>query len=529
MEILKRVSLVLPIFLLSAFAEATAPVAVDDNATTDPGQSVKIELLANDTDAEGDPISIQFVGGADNGSVDWVEGSSFATYTPNSGFANDTDTFTYTIVSIDSITEATETDIATVTVTVNAITEEPSSQTIENEVTGTNNKKVAGQLDLACDDLIADEGSPKNLRDRCLALAKLAEESPEKLNDILRMISPEEMLALKRVSSESTRMQMDKVSHRMQQRKVGGSNVAFSLNGYDLPINGGAAGDSSFPEYGVFASAHYSDVERDSTSLEAGYEYSATGVTMGVDRRFTPALLAGVAVGWTKHDLDYDGSGGSTNSDLYSVTLYTTSNWRGLNLDVQAGTERGSFDTQRNIQYDESGTTFDAKIKGNTDAAQYFASLQADYPISLDALSLTPYVRADYITMDIDAFEETGGEGYEMAVDEQTLKQYTFKAGLDASYAISQDWGVLLPYVGLSVVNETSNNYGSVSFVFVQDPNQQSFELGSEGEENLFYQLRVGSSAVLARGWSVFGDYSQILGYENTTAFQVNVGLRYEL
>ncbi len=527
MKKLKRVSFVLTILMASALAEATAPVAVNDSATTVQGEPVKIELLANDTDAEGDVIDIESVGGADKGSVVWNTGDSFVTYTPNSG-STGPDIFTYTIVSIDSITEAIERDTATVTVTIDPI-DTSTTQTIENEVTGTNNKKVAGQLDIACEDLIADESSPKNLRDRCLALATIAGESPEQLNDILRMISPEEMLALKRVGSESTRMQMDKVSHRMQQRKVGGSAVAFSLNGYDLPMNGGAAGDSAFPEYGVFASAHYSDVERDSTSLEAGYEYSATGVTMGVDRRFTPALVAGVAVGWTKHDLDYQDSGGSANSDLYSVTLYTTSNWRGLNLDVQLGTERGSYDTQRNIEYQESGTTFNAAIKGNTDASQYFASLQADYPISLDAISLTPFVRADYVTMKIDSFEETGGQGYEMAVDEQSLKQYTFKAGIDASYALSQDWGVLVPYVGVSVVNETSSDYGTVSFAFVQDPNQQSFELGSEGEENLFYQVRVGSSAVLARGWSVFGDYSQILGYENTTAFQVNLGVRYEL
>ncbi|WP_020406823.1 autotransporter outer membrane beta-barrel domain-containing protein [Hahella ganghwensis] len=530
MEKLKRVSPILPIIMFSAVAGATAPVAVDDNVATDEDTAVIIDLVANDTDVENDDIFVDSVSNAGNGTVTWDGESSTVTYEPDVGFSG-TDTFTYTIFSVDSFTEARETDTATVTVTVNALVDETPVEEetdLETEVTGTTNKTVASNLDNACNEL-ALGGSSNSLNDRCNALAEIADSSPEQINDIMTMIAPEEMLALKRVTSESTRMQMDKIGQRMQQRKAGGSAVAFSLNGYELPFNGGAAGDSTFPEYGVFASAHYSDVERDATSLEAGYEYTATGVTMGVDRRFTPALVAGIAVGWTKHDLDYLDAAGSANSDLYSVTLFSTTNWRGLNLDVQVGTERGSFDTQRNIRYQESGGTFNANINGNTDATQYFTSLQADYPISIDALSLTPYVRADYVSMDIDAFEETGGQGYELAVDKQTLKQYTFKVGLDASYAISRDWGVLVPYAGVSAVNETSNNYGSVSFVFIEDPTQQTFDLGSEGEENLFYQVRVGSSAVLAQGWSLFGDYSQILGYENTTAYQINLGVRYEL
>ncbi len=88
----------------------TAPIAVDDNATTAEGNSVTIDVLANDTDAEDDELLIDSFTQGSNGSVTEVEGK--LVYTPNSGFSG-TDSFTYLV------SDGLVTDEATVTVTVN--------------------------------------------------------------------------------------------------------------------------------------------------------------------------------------------------------------------------------------------------------------------------------------------------------------------------------------------------------------------------------------------------------------------------
>ena len=91
------------------------PTAVDDNATTLQDTSVTIAVRGNDTDPDGNALTVTGVTQGANGSVvtDNVTGDPI--YTPNSGFTG-TDSFTYTIDDGHGGTAS-----ATVTVTVNAV------------------------------------------------------------------------------------------------------------------------------------------------------------------------------------------------------------------------------------------------------------------------------------------------------------------------------------------------------------------------------------------------------------------------
>ncbi len=91
-----------------------APVAKDDTGETTSGKEVTIDVLANDTDADGDTLTVvRFDQGA-NGSVKLVDGK--LVYTPAAGFSG-TDTFDYVITD-----PAGHEAKATVTVTVKAPT-----------------------------------------------------------------------------------------------------------------------------------------------------------------------------------------------------------------------------------------------------------------------------------------------------------------------------------------------------------------------------------------------------------------------
>ncbi|MEM9498243.1 MAG: Ig-like domain-containing protein [Pseudomonadota bacterium] len=88
-----------------------APDAVDDAAETVTNTPVTVDVLANDTDPEEDPLSITDVGSASNGMVE-DNGDGTLTYTPDEGFTG-SDSFTYTIAD----GEGGE-DTATVNVTI---------------------------------------------------------------------------------------------------------------------------------------------------------------------------------------------------------------------------------------------------------------------------------------------------------------------------------------------------------------------------------------------------------------------------
>ena len=91
---------------------AGTPEARDDAATTQENNPVVINVVANDSDPNGDPLTVVGVTQGANGSV-VNNGDGTVTYNPNANF-NGSDSFTYTISDPGGLT-----DTATVRVTVN--------------------------------------------------------------------------------------------------------------------------------------------------------------------------------------------------------------------------------------------------------------------------------------------------------------------------------------------------------------------------------------------------------------------------
>ncbi|TOG70688.1 RTX toxin, partial [Vibrio parahaemolyticus] len=94
-----------------------APVAKDDIATTQEDTAVTIDVLPNDTDVDGDKLSIESVSvPKEQGTVEVVDGK--LVFTPAESFNGDAE-ITYTV------TDGALTDQATVKVTVNAVNDTP--------------------------------------------------------------------------------------------------------------------------------------------------------------------------------------------------------------------------------------------------------------------------------------------------------------------------------------------------------------------------------------------------------------------
>ena len=102
------------------------PLVQDDTVTTNEDEPITIAgaaLLANDSDADGDPLAIAAVGGAANGTA-VLNGDGSITYTPNANF-NGTDAFTCQVS--DGFGGLVT---ATVTVTVNPVNDAPAADAV---------------------------------------------------------------------------------------------------------------------------------------------------------------------------------------------------------------------------------------------------------------------------------------------------------------------------------------------------------------------------------------------------------------
>ncbi|HLL76417.1 MAG TPA: S8 family serine peptidase [Pyrinomonadaceae bacterium] len=102
---------------LAAVLDALPPTAANDTATTTERTAVNVNVLANDTDPDGDTLTVTSVGPASNGTV-VRNADGTLTYVPATGFVG-VDTFVYTICAPEGCLTSSST--AAVTVTVNKL------------------------------------------------------------------------------------------------------------------------------------------------------------------------------------------------------------------------------------------------------------------------------------------------------------------------------------------------------------------------------------------------------------------------
>ena len=121
------------------------PVAVDDAASTDEDVPVSVNAISNDTDPDGDALTISSFTQAADGSVADL-GGGVLEYTPDPGFFG-TDSFTYTI-SDSQGGSAT----ATVNVTIASVNDDP----VAVDDTITTDEGVAASVDVLANDGDAD-------------------------------------------------------------------------------------------------------------------------------------------------------------------------------------------------------------------------------------------------------------------------------------------------------------------------------------------------------------------------------------
>lgn len=120
------------------------PVAVNDSKNTSEDTPVNITVLANDTDVEGDTLTIT-AASASNGDASFSSGSSID-YTPNANY-NGSDTINYTISDGNGGTAN-----GTVTVTIAAVNDDP----VASNDTATTNEDTLKNINVLSNDSDAD-------------------------------------------------------------------------------------------------------------------------------------------------------------------------------------------------------------------------------------------------------------------------------------------------------------------------------------------------------------------------------------
>ncbi|MCG6860726.1 MAG: autotransporter outer membrane beta-barrel domain-containing protein [Chromatiaceae bacterium] len=357
-------------------------------------------------------------------------------------------------------------------------------------------------------------------------------------------------------SQTSVQSQIQNIGTRIAALRAGATGfsargLTFNVDGQSLPAGqiaeelihgltgtmGGAAGDTAlnFGPWGIFINGTVTSGDRDSTENVKGYDFDTWSVTLGADYRFRDNLVAGAALGYTKNDTDLDANGGTLDTDGFSLNLFGTYyHDSGLYLDGILTYGWNDYDQRRNIRYDIGSVSVDQSAKSDFDGSQWSASFGGGYSISHGAWSFGPTARLEYLETDVDGYAErmsnpnADGGGWATRIQGQDVTSFNSQLGGDISYAVSTNWGVLVPSVHLEWVHEFDDGAETVVGSFVEDTSGTPFFLPTDSPDTDYFNLRLGLSAQFAQGRSGFIYYRQLLGYEDLDAYTIGAGLRME-
>ena len=377
---------------------------------------------------------------------------------------------------------------------------------------------------------------------RCNAL--LAAGSP---NNVLTKVTSEQTAAQNTQALEMNNNQMAALSNRITAirsgRQTGRINIAglmFDNNGNPISttqlaklndtFNKAAAGDDSFDRLGIFVNGNIGFGDRRTTSNEAGYKLNTHGVTAGVDYRFTDNFLLGTAFGYNNATSGYYNNLGNMEADSYSGAIYGSFYTEGgFFVDGIFSGSHNNYASNRQIQYSLSTETINTNALGNNQGEEFNVAMTSGYNFNFGGLTVTPQIRVDYTTSQVDALNEQGGQGWALHVDQQQFESLQTAPGLQLAYAISLPWAVIMPMARAEYIHEFKNNSRNISTYFIQDSSQTRFNILTDNPDRDYIIASAGMSAQFAHGISAFVNYDTVQAQSYANNHNFTGGVRMEL
>ncbi len=137
----------------------------------------------------------------------------------------------------------------------------------------------------------------------------------------------------------------------------------------------------------------------------AGMTRDLAGFFSGVDRRFAPNWIAGIAGGYTSSSVHVGDRASCADIQAAHLTGYVGASYGAFNLRGGAGASFSTLDTSRSIMF--PGFFDTARARYNATTAQVFGEI--GYGLSLGRTALEPFAGLAWAHLNTDSFGETGG------------------------------------------------------------------------------------------------------------------------
>jgi outer membrane autotransporter protein len=525
---------------VAPFANAGTDRTIADTDAL-PGEDVTLDASAS-TDSDGTIVSYQWFRG----------GQLLATGVTATVQLDDGESFLTLVVTDEAGNSASD----AVLITVSAAPVVPILSALAGLTP--NQLSVALALDSLCPRLSARGGQQEltegeaSLLTRCNAItfASTASEQVQALDEI----SPQDLNATRTQMLNLSRAQLSNIADRLTALRKGASGL--SLTGLNLQIDGeavplaelaksidgmlggGASADSGGGDdlldarLGLWLRGNYSFGNKEATISDHGFDADQWGVIGGVDFRFSPRHVAGLAVGYGRSAADFGRTdAGNLATTAVTAALYVTMYSEGaFYVDAIANYLRSGHDSRRHIAYSEAGVPLELIADGATNGKTLGAAVTFGYDLSRGGFSIAPSAGFNYFKTGIARFREHGAAGLDLAFEEQDYVTATANAGLRISYAWKLDVGVLLPQIRGEYIREFMDGAETFGVRFANDPFDDTplIVVTSQVPDRSYWRIAGGFAAQFKRGISGFIEYQRLESLQHFDYADLAIGLRIE-
>jgi len=254
-----------------------------------------------------------------------------------------------------------------------------------------------------------------------------------------------------------------------------------------------------------------------------GYKFETTGLSGGIDYRFSRAFALGLGVGYGRDVSDIGDNGSRSTGKAYTAGLYASYHpGQNFFIDGLLGYQWLSFDSKR---YLTSGGGF---VTGERDGGQWFASVSAGAKYQVENWLISPYARLDVARATLDAFTEKGDPSLALHYGEQDIDTVTGNLGLRLAYKIPVSFGVITPQLRLEYQHDFQGD-SAITMNYADMFGGPFYHTSIDGSAKDRFMLGLGMNIQTTQDFAVRLEYRGLFGSDGGTdnGFLINLGKKF--
>ena len=173
-------------------------------------------------------------------------------------------------------------------------------------------------------------------------------------------------------------------------------------------------------------------------------------------------------------------------------------------------------------------TVVDDTVFANSDSSAFRFGIGGGYEIRSDALSFAPYGRLSFLSIDLDAYEETGGSELKLSVNKQSIESLTGAVGFRLSKTYSGTKAIFSPQLSVEIIHEFNDDSRQIVSSYVHDPRNTPFIIVTDAPDRNYLTIGAGVSAVLQGGTQLYTELRSLQGLDDISELSFTLGARFE-